>query len=187
MDNRPLNRALTRDKTRHSTRVRARPAKDHAAAGASTEAQMLVVLADPHMLNRSTAAKAAKAGVSRATWYRHLKDPLFRARANAACSESLQEHLGPVLHALAESALAIGRHGHQDRKLFLELVGFTAAAVAQKDQEGSQKHGAVMSDAELLACFEGREELLPPGLLRRLGRDPDAHLDRRFIESTGES
>src|SRR5512133_3109728 len=90
-------RLVKRDKVRHSTRGRARAAKDQLSAGASTEAQLLLVLVDPAMQGKSTAAKAAKAGVSPATWYRHLKDPLFRARANAACAQALQEHLGPVL------------------------------------------------------------------------------------------
>jgi hypothetical protein len=164
---------------RHSTRVRARPAKDGISAGAATEAKMLRVLADPAMLNKSVAEKAAKAGVSRATWYRHVKDSLFRARVNAACRQTLDEFLGPVLHALGTMASEASRDGHPDRKLYFELVGFTAEALAAHDQAGMAKADEELTDEELLACFEGQEHLLPPGLLRRIGKDPDAHLDRK--------
>ena len=69
-----------RDKTKHSTRVRARPAKDATGAGAVTEAKMLLVLSDPKLMNATTTEKIKRSGVSRATWYRHRNDPLFRAR-----------------------------------------------------------------------------------------------------------
>jgi hypothetical protein len=34
-----------------------------------------------------------------------------------------------------------------------------------------------MTDEQLLEMFKGREERLPIGVLRRLGRDPDAAAD----------
>ena len=164
---------------RHTTRVRARraPARDATGAGATAEAKMLLVLADPTMLNATTTAKIKRSGVSRATWYRHRNDPLFRARMSHAAREALDEHLWPVLHSLAESAKVVGREGHPDRKLFLELLGEydPAAAKERRLEEQQQKAKAnyqVMSDAELIAAFEGRPELLPPGVRRRMGLEP---------------
>lgn len=168
-----------RDKTKHSTRVRARPAKDGTGAGAVTEAKMLLVLADPKLMNATTTEKIKRSGVSRATWYRHRNDPLFRARMGHAVREALDEHLGPILHSLAESAKAIGREGHPDRKLYLELIGeYDPAAARERANEPPRPDPQRMTDEELLRAFEGRMELLPPGVLRRMGKDPDAHRDR---------
>ena len=169
------------DKIEHSTRVRARarrPAKDSAAAGAATEAKILRVLADPQHLHKSTTAKIKLAGVSRSTWYAHLNDPLFRARVTAACRRALDDHLGPILNALVESAQIVGKEGHPDRKLFLELQGSVQPGASVEVSEEMKKPAAVMSDQELLEAFVGREHLLPAGVLRRLGRDPDSGLDK---------
>jgi hypothetical protein len=174
-----------RDKTKHSTRVRARPAKDATGAGAVTEAKMLLVLSDPKLMNATTTEKIKRSGVSRATWYRHRNDPLFRARMGHAVREALDEHLGPILHSLAESAKAIGREGHPDRKLYLELIGeYDPAAAKERAKETPLSDPQRMTDEELLNAFAGRMELLPPGVLRRMGKDPDAHLDREGQRET---
>lgn len=164
---------------RHPTRVRARAAKDFLAAGATTEAQMLLVMADPHMRHKGVAAKAAKAGVSRATWYRHVSNPLFQARTHTVCQPWLFEYLGPVLHALTETAKLPGRKGHLDRKLYLELVGFTAPERPSPEVGGTPKSAEAMTDAELLACFEGHEYLLPASLRQKLGLHLAADADQR--------
>lgn len=163
-----------------ATRPRVHGAKDALSPAARSEAKILQVLADPDCLALSTSQKIQRAGVCRTTWYQHVGDPLFRARAQAACKRALDSFLGPVLHALGTMAAEVSRHGHADRRLYLEMLGlYRRGGAAQSDEEVSPgKPGDKMSDEELLACFEGREDLLPPGLLRRLGRDPDAHLDK---------
>ena len=99
---------------------------------------------------------------------------------NAAFREALDEHTGPVLRALAKSAQCLGKEGHADRKLFLQLIGFTAdGAQDANDGQGSSKDVDSLSDAELVGLFEGREHLLPPGVQRRLGMDPEASSAQR--------
>jgi hypothetical protein len=115
--------------------------------------------------------------MARSTWYRHTSgDPLFRARAIAAYRTACDDQLGPVLHALCESAKQIGRDGHQDRKLYLELLGIhdEQAAARKRREEEETKPSQTMTDQELIDAFAGREHLLPPGVQRRLGIDPDA-------------
>src|SRR3712207_5416410 len=103
---------------RHPTRVRARPARDITSAGGGAEAKMLPAPADAKLLGKSTSEKIKASGVSRATWYRRRQCPLFRARMSDACRHALDEHTGPVLQALADSAKVLGKDGHPDRKLF---------------------------------------------------------------------
>lgn len=176
-----LSPSPARDKTKHSTRVRARPAKDSTGAGAVTEAKMLLVLADPKLMNATTSEKIKRSGVSRATWYRHRNDPLFRAKMGHAFREALDEHLGPILHTLAESAKVVGREGHSDRKLYLELIGeYDPVAARERAKEPPTPNRDRMTDEELLKAFEGRMELLPPGVKRRLGMDPYAPFNQNI-------
>lgn len=120
-------------------------------------------------------------GIHRGTWYRHMADPLFRAAMATAMQAAAGDLLGPVLDVLAHSALVEGKDGHQDRKLFLQLHGLVGDNLPGqrrgKEEEQAQKKGRDMTDGELIAAFEGREHLMPPGLLRRLGRDPDRATD----------
>jgi hypothetical protein len=54
-------------------------------------------------------------------------------------------------------------------------------AETEEEVTGVNSRGAAaaaMSDAELIAMFEGREHLLPVGVLRRMGKDPDAEIDK---------
>lgn len=113
-------------------------------------------------------------GISRWTWYEKMRDPLFKARASKVYRDLCGERISLVLDALAESATILGKDGHPDRKLFLELVGeYQPGAMIEPDKKPGEK----MTDDELVAAFSDRPHLLPPGVLRRLGRDPDAHLD----------
>lgn len=120
-------------------------------------------------------------GIHRGTWYRHMTDPLFRAAMATAMQAAAGDLLGPVLDVLAHSALVEGKDGHQDRKLFLQLHGLVGDNLPGQrrkgDEEQAAKKGRDMTDAELIAAFEGREHLMPPGLQRRLGRDPDRASD----------
>jgi hypothetical protein len=106
----------------------------------------------------------------------------------AAFREALDEHTGPVLKALAQSAQCLGKDGHADRKLFLQLVGIDAESEEEVIGVSSRRAAAeAMSDAELIAMFEGREHMLPIGVLRRLGKDPDAELDKGVHPDVGRA
>jgi hypothetical protein len=150
---------------------REKPARDASSAGAASEAKMLAVLGDSRFVTKTISEKARAAGVSRATWYRRKKDPLFSARAGAACRKALNGHLGPVLAALSESAATPAHKNFLDRKLFLELVGMyppEPGSILPVSCQGLADVDA-MSDEELLKVFEGAEHRLPPGLRRRMG------------------
>jgi hypothetical protein len=136
------------------------------------------VLADPRAVALTTSEKIELAGVGRTTWFRVLATPGFKARAARAVRDAVGDRLGPVLDSLAKSAEILGKDGHADRKLFLELVGEyeppTSRSKIEIETESKEKKPAAhMSDEELLGAFEGRENLIPAGVLRRLGRDPD--------------
>lgn len=170
------------------TRTRARPVRDRISAGASSDAKMLQTLANPKLVGKSTTAKIQASGVSRATWYRRQQDPLFRARMNRVYFRALCSSMGAVLEALTDSAVITGKRGHADRKLFLELVGMyepTTSKEAYSASEAAQPVSA-LTDEELMEMFKGREEQLPIGVLRRLGRDPDAAADARGGRSAKE-
>ena len=140
-----------------------------------TEALILTSLADPGHRPLTIALRCELLGISRSTWYRHTSDPLFRPRAASAFRDAIGDAMGPVLEALVKSAGIVGRDGHPDRKLYLDLCGVTAGTAAGDDDDDKSKGkpGAEMSDAELLAAFAERPELIPPGVLRRMGTDPD--------------
>jgi hypothetical protein len=161
------------------TRTRARPVRDRISAGGSSDAKVLRTLADPKLVGKSTTAKIQASGVSRATWYRRQSDPFFRARMNDVYFRALSTHVAAVLHALAESAIIHGRKGHADRKLLLELVGLYEPTTSEAADSATRTAEPVsaMTDEQLLEMFRGREERLPIGVLRRLGRDPDAAAD----------
>jgi hypothetical protein len=151
--------AQARDKMRHPTRAREKLGKDITGAGVSAEARILRVMADPTLVNASISQKIRISGVSRATWYRHRNDPLFRARLGKVASEALEEYLGPVFQALIDSALVVGRKGHRDRKLYLEVVGEydpkgrSARGRAEEEAERNRRSRDIMSDQELLEAF----------------------------------
>ncbi|HWE97579.1 MAG TPA: hypothetical protein VG269_26725 [Tepidisphaeraceae bacterium] len=146
-------------------------------AADATERAILESLADPQLRALSVEQRCDLLGISRSTWYRHTsEDPLFRARALVAYRTACDDQLGPVLNALCESAKLHGREGHQDRKLYLELLGIhdEQAAARKRREEEETKPSHNMTDQELIDAFAGREHLLPPGVQRRLGIDPDA-------------
>lgn len=146
-----------------------------AAPGDQTERLMMESLADPSHRKLTITERCELLGISRRLWYLRLEDPLFKARAARVYRTLCDDRLAPVLDALTESAMLLGKDGHADRKLFLELLGEYAPG---QPREEAAKPGERMTDDELLAAFEGRMHLLPPGVLRRLGRDPDAHTDK---------
>jgi hypothetical protein len=189
----------SRDKTGRSTRARGkadnkaapRPSPavaaavaklvDPTAADAETQAKILSCMADPKLRKLTVEERCELIGIGRSTWYRHVsEDPTFRQRFFAACRDALVDHLGPVFEALAFSASLNGKEGHSDRKLFLEVTGHycPSSRVSLDAGDAVKKPAAEMSDEQLLMAFEGREQLLPPGVLRRLGRDPDHAFDQ---------
>lgn len=97
----------------------------------------------------------------------------------AVFTQSCDDALGPVLHALVRSAQLEGKEGHQDRKLYLGLLGIYEPGVigGRGKEEDEKKPASTMTDAELIAHFADRPHLLPAGVQRRMGIDPDAAKD----------
>lgn len=153
---------------------------DPLAADAETQAKILTALLDPELRQLPVVAICDQIGISRATWYRHRSEPSFRQRFSALCTEALTDHVAPVLSVLATSAALPGRDGHPDRKLFLEVAGMyqPASRVQVEGAGGERRAAADLTDEQLVMAFEGREQLLPVGVLRRLGRDPDLGFDQ---------
>jgi len=148
------------------------------AGPADTEAAIVESLADPGQRRLTVRERCRRLGIHYSTWYRCLADPLFKARASKAYRDCCADELAPVLDALVQSAKEIGREGHQDRKLLLELLGeYDAGTRGRGDVETQTKAGSRMSDEELVAAFADKPHLLPVGVLRRLGKDPDADAD----------
>lgn len=145
------------------------------AGPADTEALIVESLADPAHRVLTVGQRCELIGISRRTWYRHLEDPLFRARASRAYRDCCNDELSGVLNALIQSAKLLGRDGHQDRKLFLELLGEYSPDGSGSSGTVDGKPGHRMSDDELLAAFDGLPHLLPVGVLRRMGKDPDVN------------
>jgi hypothetical protein len=144
------------------------------------ELLILQSMADPSHRALTVQDRCELMGISRATWYRHTADPLFRARVCRAFRDACGDHLGPVLQALCESAVIVGKDGHSDRKLFLELVGqYEPGASRRTPEEQTKPKTGELSDAELLALFDGRQQLLPPGVQRRLGLTPTLTPEKR--------
>lgn len=133
-------------------------------------------LADPQHQKLTVTERCELLGINRSTWYDRMENPVFRARASRCYRRLCDEHLAGVLESLTRSAKLDGREGHQDRRLFLELLG--EYVPGQIVDEHARKPTEKMTDAELIQAFEGREHLLPPGVLRRLGRDPNAVHDK---------
>lgn len=140
------------------------------------DAAILRALVDPANRGKTVTQICVDAKISRTAWYRRRACPSFRLRFNAACIEALADDLGPVFDALGRSALLEGRDGHGDRKLFLEVAGLytPGSRVSVSTDAADANKGDVMSDEALLAAFAGRESLLPPGVRRRIGKDPDS-------------
>lgn len=161
--------------------AKARPDKTIPAGGGDeTEARIIESLADPGQRPLTIEQRCELLGISRSTWYRHMEDPLFKTRARQAWQACCRNDLGSIMQALVDSAVIVGRDGHRDRKLFLELVGEYEPGQRlhiEENGSGPKKPGAEMSDEELVLMFEGREHLLPPGVQRRLGIKPNAGKD----------
>ncbi len=156
-------------KAANTTRRRPDPSLP-AGRTADIEARIIESLADPAQRPLTVGARCAAMGIHRCTWYRHMEDPLFRARAAAAWRECCRDALGPVMQALLTSAQIEGREGHQDRKLLLELLGeYTPGQSVEVRAAAAPASVDDLDDAALLALFEGRENELPPGVRRRLG------------------
>lgn len=151
------------------------------AGPADTEQTIIESLADPVQRVLTVGQRCELIGISRRTWYRHLEDPLFKARAAKAYRQCCNEELSAVLDALIASAKLLGKDGHADRKLFLELLGEYQPGSGGRGGDGEEpkKPTHRMSDEELLAAFEDKPHLLPVGVLRRLGKDPDAASDEK--------
>jgi len=81
------------------------------------------------------------------------------------------ESLGPILDALVTCAAIPTKEGHQDRKLYLELIGEHVSGEKVHQEEKKKSDG--LSDGEIVLRFEGKPHLLPPGVRRRLGLDPN--------------
>jgi len=146
-----------------------------AGGGENTEVRIIESLADPKQRPLTIEQRCERLGISRSTWYRHMEDPLFRARATAAWRECCRDRLGEVMESLLNSAIIVGREGHQDRKLLLELLGeYTPGLKVEGEQRSDAgTRGALedCSDEQLLLLFEGKVHLLPPGVQRRLGHE----------------
>lgn len=112
-------------------------------------------------------------GISRGTWWRHRRDPLFRARSARAVRDLCYDRLGPVLQALTDVAARPDEKCHQDRKLFLELIGEHTPG-EKRDEEEKKATGGLMSPEDYLTFLEGNVERLPAGYRRLLGLDPHA-------------
>jgi len=149
-------------------------------ASDDTGRRILESLANPALRALTIEERCELLGIARSTWYRHTsEDPLFRARAIEAFRQTCDEELGPILDALCSSAKFLGKEGHQDRKLYLGLLGIyeqgsVAGGRRSVEEEEHKSPTQTMTDAEMLAHFAGREHLLPPGVQRRLGVDPDS-------------
>ena len=155
-----------------------------------TEQRIIESLANPVHRPLTVTQRCDVLGISRSTWYRHTSDPLFKTRARDAYLELVCEDLGAVIDVTVQSALVEGKDGHPDRKLVLAMAGLidgTGTAGRARETEQPQKRGREMSDAELLLHFEGREHLLPAGVLRRLGKDPDAAKDEARVPPPPEA
>jgi hypothetical protein len=167
-------------------RRRGRPDRSQPAAD-RVDALILESLANPAHLCLAVFQRCEVIGIARSTWYQRTRDPTFKVRCREAFEAATGDFTGPVFDALVATAMLEGRDGDHARKLFFQLNGMHTEGVAgvgnrrRDDDEQDKVQGAEMTDQELLGAFEGREHAMPPGILRRLGRDPDAASDRPAV------
>lgn len=135
-----------------------------------TEARIIRALADSRLLGKPVLIKCAAANVSRSTWYRVLSDPLFVTRARAVYRHALESDRAAVMTALLVAATDPTRDGHQDRKLYFQLLGDLDEAGGRRKAEGSEDEKSVlkgMSDQELIETARELGLAVPAGVERR--------------------
>lgn len=63
------------------------------------------------------------AGINRTYYYELLAKPQVADRLRSLALQMAADALGPTIQALRDSAAIVGRDGHPDRKLLLEMTG----------------------------------------------------------------
>lgn len=124
------------------------PAVEDFDVGSSAEQRLLIAMAGN--LGATDTEIIGFAHVSRDTFYRYAKDPVFARRRRDLILRAICNQVGPVLKATVESALVLGRDGAADRKLLWEATGFlTPGAKLQVDLKMPEQPGD-MADEEAL-------------------------------------
>lgn len=100
------------------------PAVTDAGEFTRSGASLLLVLTDPDTFKCKVDDKCERAGISRATYFRLMKDSDFIRRCRDAQHAALRSFVHQTMGALCASAQLPGKDGHADRKLLLEMTGY---------------------------------------------------------------
>lgn len=110
--------------------------------------RLLIVLADPDAWGKTNLQRMELASVSKAHFYRLMKDADFLRRARDAMLLGLRGGISGPLEALYKTASKVGREGHQDRKLLLEMTGMYSPA--KRNEQAATDQGDDLPDDELV-------------------------------------
>lgn len=119
----PKKKRATRDQS--SINVPAAPDEDAEAAKALTdqEKRALEALVDPDNWGRPMSEIADRLGMQRTDFARLRRRNRFQDALRGALRQRALARAPQIVDAVAKSALVLGRDGHQDRKLLLQLAG----------------------------------------------------------------
>lgn len=132
----------------------------------AAEGRVLDVMLQPESRRKTVSELCDSAGVSRSHYHRLMARPEFREKVVKLSTQMATDQLGPVFEALQTSALILGKEGHADRKLLLEMLGAHQPSRRQIIEEVRPKQ----TDAQLVAWFLEMEVPFRkwiPGVLRR--------------------
>src|SRR5207248_3268734 len=122
------------------------------------EAKVLHVMLQPASHRKSISRLCAEAGISRSHYYRLLSDPELSAKLRRVVEAVLMDDLVPIMEALKRSALILGREGHADRKLLLEMVGMYKPTRRQTNEEAAKPAAAEADMVRALLQYGAPED-----------------------------
>lgn len=87
------------------------------------EKRIFEVLTNPEYYNWTTTCKIEKTGVSRAQFYIIMGDEWFRKQVKNFFLQQVATDIGPVIDSALQTSKIVGKDGHADRKMLLEMAG----------------------------------------------------------------
>jgi hypothetical protein len=116
------------------------------------EKAVLDILADPAYFKATNEEKVEASGVSRRRFYEILADPWVRDQQKQLCLDMIRSRVNDIVGAAVTSAVeCIGKEGHLDRKMLLEMSGLY-------EPKQKQEHTGTMA-----ITFAGESDLKDEG------------------------
>lgn len=85
--------------------------------------KLMLVLSNPDFANATVREICEAAGVSKATYFKAMRDPEFHKEHNNWIRSTITNRLYKILDSAIQTATTVGRDGFQDRRLLFEMAG----------------------------------------------------------------